>query len=50
MEGIISMKTGQTYNIKGEGASDVSIKDTIWVKRNGKWGLVTLAGTVFSSF
>ncbi|MGI6585280.1 MAG: RICIN domain-containing protein [Lutisporaceae bacterium] len=50
LEGIISMKTGQTYNIKGEGASDVSIKDTIWVKRNGKWGLATLAGTVLLPF
>ncbi|HOS69138.1 MAG TPA: WG repeat-containing protein [Bacillota bacterium] len=50
LEGIISMKTGQTYNLKGEGASDVSIKDTIWVNRNDKWGLVTLAGTVLLPF
>lgn len=50
---IYSLKTGKTYsiaNIKAATASVVSISDTLWVKKDNKWGLIDLNGKTILPF
>lgn len=50
---IISVKTGKTYSIasiKGSVCSTVSAADTLWVKKDNKWGLINLSGKTILPF
>ncbi len=50
---VISVKTGKTYsivNIKGSVCSMVSAKDTLWVKKNNKWGFINVSGKIILPF
>ncbi len=51
--GVISMKTGKAYtheNLKGSDCSSVSASNTLWVKKESHWGLVTLDGKILVPF
>ena len=53
IKGVISVRTGKTYtheNLKGNGATDVSAKDTLWVKKGNKWGLAKVDGSIIIPF
>lgn len=53
IKGVISVRTGKTYtheNLKGNGATDISSKDTLWVKKGSKWGLVKVDGSIILPF
>lgn len=50
---IYSLKTGKTFsiaNIKAAAASVVSISDTLWAKKDNKWGLIDLNGKTILPF
>ncbi len=53
IKSITSVKTGKSYNhenLKGSGASSISAKDTLWVKKGSKWGLVNINGKLILPF
>lgn len=53
IKGVTSVKTGKSYtheNLKGSGATLVSEKDTLWVKKGSKWGLVNVNGKIILPF
>ncbi len=50
---IVSVKTGKTYSIegiKGSVCTTVSVSDTLWVKKNNKWGLINVNGKTILPF
>ena len=53
VKGITSVKTGKSYthkNLKGSTSTMVSTKDTLWVKKGNKWGLVNVNGNIILPF
>jgi len=52
-KGVISVKTGKAYtheNLQGSSCTSVSASNTLWVKKEGKWGLVNLDGSIILPF
>lgn len=50
---IMAIKTGKTYSIesiKGSACTTVSVKDTLWIRKNNKWGLVNVSGKTILPF
>ncbi|QNU67640.1 WG repeat-containing protein [Ruminiclostridium herbifermentans] len=50
---LLSLKTGKTYSIesiKGSVCTTVSVSDTLWVKKNNKWGLINVNGKTILPF
>ena len=53
VKGVTSVITGKSYtheNLKGSATTSVSIKDTLWVKKGNKWGLVNINGQIILPF
>lgn len=53
IESIMSVKTGKSYsheNLKGSEATGISAQDTLWVKKDDRWGLVKVDGTIVLPF
>ena len=53
IKGVTSVKTGKSYtheNLKGSTCTSVSTKDTLWVKKGSKWGLVNVNGNIILPF
>lgn len=53
IKGITSVKTGKSYthqNLNGSTCTSVSTKDTLWVKKSNKWGLVNVNGKIILPF
>ncbi len=53
IKGVTSVKTGKSYtheNLKGSESTLISAKDTLWVKKGNKWGLVNLNGKLILPF
>lgn len=53
IKGVTSVKTGKSYtheNLKGSESTLVSAKDTLWVKKGSKWGLVNVNGKLIIPF
>lgn len=53
INGVTNIKTGKSYkndNLKGTDYSVVSAKETLWVQKGGKWGLVNATGSIILPF